>query len=83
MPVGLRTIAKFVRNAIIADAIGSVELNDIPAEMKGLADLAADKWEEGADDAVDIMSGLIVFMALLSIPPQTRDNYMGRNFPES
>lgn len=60
-----RMLAGLVRNAIIADAIGVVELNGMSKEIESLVNLAADLWETGEDAGLDAM--VLMILVLLSL----------------
>jgi hypothetical protein len=56
----------FIKNAIIADAIGSVELKDLPPDIDQVVSMAVDKWDSADDTALDAMVALILFMVSLT-----------------
>lgn len=74
LPTGLQALALFVKNAIIADAIGTVELKDLPEEFEPLVNVAVDKWDDASDAALDVLAAMIVFQAILSNSPGRGDS---------
>ncbi|GAA3473854.1 hypothetical protein [Nonomuraea roseola] len=68
------TLARFIRNAIIADAIGVVDLKDLPPEVDSLVSLAVDKWDEADDAALDGMVVLILLMISMTAMSEMRSS---------
>lgn len=60
LPAGLRTLHAFIKNAIIADAIGMVELKNLPPDIDALVSLGVEQWEGGHDSLLDNMVLLII-----------------------
>ncbi|GAA2294338.1 hypothetical protein GCM10010149_47890 [Nonomuraea roseoviolacea subsp. roseoviolacea] len=67
------TLAKFIKNAVIADAIGVVELEGLPAEIDSLVSMAVDKWDEADNDGLDGMVVMILVMLSLAAARETED----------
>lgn len=64
----------FIKNALIADAIGSVELKDLPPEIDQLVSLAVDSWDKADEQAVDAYVLMILLMLSLGVAAEQTAN---------
>jgi hypothetical protein len=69
-----RALATFIKNAVIADAIGVVDLKDLPPEIDSLVNAAVDNWDAAQDDAVDVTVMLILLILSLGAGADARNN---------
>ncbi|GAA0955525.1 hypothetical protein [Nonomuraea longicatena] len=58
-------LATLIKNAVIADAIGVVELGNLPADIEPLVNLAADKWEDADETGLDALVAMILILLSL------------------
>ncbi|MFI9591019.1 hypothetical protein [Nonomuraea sp. NPDC052265] len=73
-------LAALIKNAIIADAIGVVELDDLPADIEPLVNLAGDKWEDADESGLDTLVAVIIILLALGAAaeaPQTPPPFPG------